>query len=321
MALRQTLGTAFGAEQTAGTAKQAPNLQLGYAAAVGAAALAGLIPVFGKLYLSDLPPLVIAGFSNLLAGLVILPLAPRPPFKGPDRQRLIAIALLGAGLAPILYWVGLAATSGSEAAMLMNVETVFTLLLAVAVLRERAGGPEVACVLGIVAGAVILTTNLGLAVQPAHLVGNLLLIGGTALWAIDNNISTGLSRRHSPAAVAAWKNILGGGLVVVVAAAAGAELARVPSHLWGLFLAGGVGTGVSLTLFYVALRHIGAYRTSAIFGLGGIVGAAAAFFLLDERLSLVQVGGAALMLAAGLLLAVTHRNKEGAPKATGAASP
>lgn len=309
MALSERLGAAFGA-QGAGAEG---NKRLGYMAALGAAALAGLIPVFGKQYLTDLDPLVTAGFANLFAGLVILPLAPKPPFKGDDRWRLIVIALAGAAVGPVLYWQGLPATSGSEAAMLMNIETVFTMALAVAVLRERAGVAEVACVVGIVVGAVVLTTGLSTALDPAHVAGNLLIVGGTAVWAIDNNLSTGLSRRNSPQAVAAWKNVVGAGLVVVIAVALGRDLAAVPSHFVGLLLAGGVGTGVSLTLFYLALRHIGAYRTSAVFGLGGVFGAAAAFFVLGERLALVQVAGGGLMVAAAVALAVTHSEPVQAP--------
>jgi drug/metabolite transporter (DMT)-like permease len=310
--LSERLGAAFGAQG----ADAERNKRLGYGAALGAAALAGLIPIFGKRYLTDLDPLVTAGFANLLAGLVILPLAPKPPFRGADRSRLVAIALVGAAAAPILYWQGLPATSGSEAAMLVNVETVFTMALAVAVLRERAGPVEVASVLAIVFGAVVLTTNLRASLDPAHLLGNLLIVAATALWAVDNNLSTGLSRRNSPQAVAAWKNVVGAGLVVAVAVVVGKDLAQVPSHFVGLLLAGGLGTGVSLTLFYLALRHIGAYRTSAVFGLGGVFGAAAAFFVLGERLSLVQVAGAAVMVAAAVALAVTHREAaQAAPSA------
>jgi drug/metabolite transporter (DMT)-like permease len=307
--LRKQAGDAFGAEASAGTATQEANLRLGYAAAGASAALSGLIPIFAKLYVGGADPVVAAGYSNLFAGLIILPLAPKPTFKGNDAKRLLAIALLGAALAPLLYWTGLVRTSGSEAAMLVNAETVFTMIVAVTVLREHAGRREVACVAGIVVGAIVLSTNLGLAFSFEHILGNTLLVAATALWALDNNISTGLSRRHAPAAVAAWKNLVGASLVVVAAAAIGANLALTTPQFLGLFLAGGVGTGVSLTLFYFALRHIGAYRTSAIFGLGGIVGAGAAYFVLSERLSVVQIGGGALMLAAGLTLGLTHRQK------------
>jgi drug/metabolite transporter (DMT)-like permease len=206
--------------------------------------------------------------------------------------------------------------------MLVNVETAFTMVVAVTVLREHAGRLEVACVLGIVAGAFTLSTNLGVGLNAGHLAGNVFIVVATAAWAFDNNISTGLARRHSPAAVAAWKNLVGAGLVVAAAALMGAELTRVGSALPGLLLAGGLGTGVSLTLFYLALRHIGAYRTSAIFGLGGVFGAAAAYAFLGERLSLVQVAGAATMVAAGLALALSHRaNDKGQKPARGADDP
>jgi len=87
----------------------------------------------------------------------------------------------------------------------------------------------------------------------------------------------------------------------------GADFGPVMEHLPSFLVAGGVGIGVSLTLFYVSLRHIDAYRTSAIFGMQAVFGAAGAFFFLGERVSVVQAGGAALMVGAVLAMALLHR--------------
>lgn len=301
----------FGAEEDGAAASR--NHKLGYGAALGAGALASLIPVGATLYLSDVDPLVTAGFANLFAALVIMPLAGRPKFSKQDRPRLVAIALLGAALAPVIYFFALLQTTASEAAVLVNAETVFTVMLAVAILRERASGLDLTAVGVVVAGAVALSLAGNLAFDMTHLLANGLVILSTLIWASDNVISTGLARRNAPHAIAAWKNMIGAPIVIAVALAVGANMALTSEHLLGLFLVGGVGIGVSLVLFYTALRHIGAYRTAAIFGLQGAFGAVLGYVFVGDRLAPGQVVGAAAMVGGVLLLALSHHWRKARP--------
>jgi len=307
VAWMEALRRAVGAEPDASA--HARSHGLGYAAALGAGALASLIPVGGTLLLSDVDPLVTAGFANLFAGLVVLPLAGRPRFAREDRPRLIAIALLGAALAPVLYFIGLQQTTASEAGVLVNAETVFTVALAVLILRERASGLDFAAVGVVVAGAVAISLARDVAFDLAHLLANALVILSTLVWASDNVISTGLARRNAPHAIAAWKNVLGAPVVIAVALAVGSSMALTPGHVVGFLLVGGVGIGVSLVLFYTALRHIGAYRTSAIFGLQGAFATVLGYALVGDRLAPGQLAGAAAMVGGVLLLAWSHRSQ------------
>ncbi len=276
-------------------------------AALGAAAFAGLIPVIAKRDLGGIEPLLVAGLINGFAAAALVPFVPRPVFSRADWRLLGLIAAVGVVAAPLFYFTGLQDTSATEASMLVNVETVGTLVFAVIVLREKAGALEVAAVLAVAMGAVVLVTNLSVSVDAAHLRGNLLIVGGALLWALDNTVSAGLTRRNRPIAVAAWKNVVGASLVLGAAAAFGADFGALREHLVSFVVAGAVGIGVSLTLFYISLRHIDAYRTSAIFGMQAVFGAAGAFFLLGERVSAVQAGGAALMVGAVLAMALLHR--------------
>jgi drug/metabolite transporter (DMT)-like permease len=76
-----------------------------------------------------------------------------------------------------------------------------------------------------------------------------------------------------------------------------------------------------LLLFYVGLRNIGAYRTSAIFGLQAAFGAVGGYILLGERLSLIQVAGATLMVSCVILLAWSHGSAGAPTPAPDAAAP
>jgi drug/metabolite transporter (DMT)-like permease len=153
------------------------------------------------------------------------------------------------------------------------------------------------------------------------LAGNFLIVLGTFLWGFDNVVSAGLARRSPPWSVATWKNLIGASAVLAGALLFGLDFGAVGANLPALLLIGCVGTGVSLTLYYVSLRHLDAYRTSAVFGLQGMFGAAGGFVLLGERLSIIQLAATALMIGAVVVLAVTHRADPAPPPPANPSAP
>ncbi len=122
---------------------------MGVGWALVAAVLFGATVPLGKALLGDLPPLALAAMFYLgcgigLAGVIVvrrlrgdrIQFAPRhgPPF---------VFSLMSGGIvAPIPFTSGLAWISSVSAALLLNFEVVFTVLLARLVLREAVGGPR-----------------------------------------------------------------------------------------------------------------------------------------------------------------------------------
>jgi hypothetical protein len=73
---------------------------------------------------------------------------------------------------------------------------------------------------------------------------------------------------------------------------------------------GFLGYGVSLTLFVLALRHIGAARTGAYFSLAPFAGALLAIVFLSDPISLQFLAAGALMgLGLWLHLSETHEHE------------
>jgi drug/metabolite transporter (DMT)-like permease len=73
--------------------------------------------------------------------------------------------------------------------------------------------------------------------------------------------------------------------------------------LWPFFLAGILGPGISQVLFLLAVRDAGASRTSATVGTAPLFAVCFAVLLLDEPVVAGIVGGAALIVTGGVLLA------------------
>jgi hypothetical protein len=68
------------------------------------------------------------------------------------------------------------------------------------------------------------------------------------------------------------------------------------------------GYGLSLSLFVLALRHLGTARTGAYFSIAPFVGAALSIVFLGDRLTL-GFGIAAILMGAGVWLHLTERHE------------
>jgi drug/metabolite transporter (DMT)-like permease len=87
-------------------------------------------------------------------------------------------------------------------------------------------------------------------------------------------------------------------------------------HLWPFFLTGLLAPGGSQTLFTLAVREIGASRTSVAAGAAPLVAVAIALVFLDEPLRVPLIVGALAVVAGGVLLAA-ERDRPGHLRARG----
>jgi drug/metabolite transporter (DMT)-like permease len=99
-------------------------------------------------------------------------------------------------------------------------------------------------------------------------------------------------------------------------------VASLPRHdfagAWKFFLAGLLAPGLSQLLFTLAIREVGASRTSITVGAAPLVALAIAFTFLNEPVRLPPVVGAVAIVAGGVLLAA-ERDRPGHLRARGLA--
>jgi drug/metabolite transporter (DMT)-like permease len=280
----------------------------GVTAALAAAALFGAGTPVAKRLLGTVDPWLLAGLLYLGsgAGLALWRLLSRAePVKLPADQRVWLAGAVAAGgvLGPLLLMVGLSRMPASGASLLLNAEGVFTALLAWFAFRENVDRRIALGMLAIVAGALVLSwpgeAQLGGA-WPA-----LAVLGACAAWAIDNNLT-----RKVALADATWiasiKGLVAGTVNLALGLAAGASLPSAP-WLAGALLLGLAAYGVSLTLFVVALRHLGTARTGAYFSVAPFFGTVLAVGWLGEPVTPALLVAGALM-AVGVWLHLTEQH-------------
>jgi drug/metabolite transporter (DMT)-like permease len=281
-------------------------------AALVAALLFGASTPFAKLLAGDVPPILLAGLLYLGSGLGLwlLRLArdrglatPRLPAR--EWPWFLGAIASGGVLAPMLLMYGLTRTSAANASLLLNLEAVFTALLAWIVFRENAGRRVVLGIALIVAGGVILAWTPG-AMVPGAARGAIAIAGAGLCWGLDNNLTRKVAASDA-LFIAAAKGLAAGITNCALALALGTHLP--PPRLIAAAMTIGVsGYGLSLVLYVLALRGLGSARTGAYFSTAPFLGAAVAVIAFHE-----PVTGAfwlsALLMAAGVWLHLSERHE------------
>ncbi len=208
--------------------------------------------------------------------------------------RLVAVAVLGALVAPVCLAWGLHHTSAATASLLLNLEALFTVLLAFVLYREPIGGRVLAAVALMVGGGACLVLE-GARGGSVGL-GALAVVFATLGWALDNTLTRPLSGLD-PTEVVRWKAALGAALGFALAWTEHAPFPPARDAV-ALLACGAVGYGLSLRLYLRAQRRIGAARTGSIVAVAPFLGAAAAFALGDRSGGILTALGAVLFAAA-----------------------
>jgi drug/metabolite transporter (DMT)-like permease len=278
--------------------------------ALAAALLFGASTPFAKLFLRESGPMVLAGllYAGSGIGLGVLcafrwrrSLESLRNFRRSEMISLAGSIFFGGVLGPVLLMAGLQQISGSTASLLLNLESAFTVLIACLFFHEHYGRRLVLGFVLILVGSLILSWS-GQDFSIAT-VGVMSVAGACACWAIDNNLAKKVKSLEA-SLFACMKGI--------VAAIANISLATVlhqrfpaPATMVAILTIGFAGYGLSLVLFILSLRKLGAARTSAYFSTAPFVGGLLSIVVLKEPFTWT-LAVAGLLMAMGVYLHVTE---------------
>ena len=290
-------------------------MQSGHDRGIGYALLAALL--FGvsapiaKLLLRNESPQLLAGLLYLGSGVGLgaVWLARKrttreAPLVRADIPWLAGAVTFGGVIGPLLLLLGLARTLASTASLLLNLEGVFTALLAWFVFHENVDRRVALGMFAIIVGGLVLSwegrADLG------DLAGPLLIAGATFSWAIDNNLTQKVSA-GDPVQITMLKGLVAGTVNTMLAIALRPSAPPLPV-IAGALVLGFLSYGVSLVLFVLALRSLGTARTGAYFASAPFVGALVSLVVFRERPT-TAFGVAAALMALGVWLHVTEQHE------------
>jgi drug/metabolite transporter (DMT)-like permease len=209
--------------------------------------------------------------------------------------------VLGGAVGPVLLAAGLSHAPAATASLLLNLELVFTTLLAFLIFREHIGRRVATGTALVVTAGVVLAWS-----GDADLrVGALLIAGACLCWAVDNCVTANLDEL-APAHITFAKGLVAGGANLAIGFALGGSVGTWP--VLGALVVGGFGFGISITLWVAGARDLGAARGQLVFATAPFVGAVVAWTVFADEVTAREV--VSLLIAAVGVSFVLHSDHE-----------
>jgi drug/metabolite transporter (DMT)-like permease len=303
------------------------SIGLGLAAALIAAALFGLVSTIAKPILITVNPFLLSSLVYLISAIFFTAiialrnntsssasptsLQPKSSFHKRRYYYLIVIttSIIGAAIAPAMFFFGLSQTTASDTSLLSNGETIFSIIIAILFFKEKLKPLGYLAALMVLAGLVVVTTNLQFHSSLLKInSGNILVLGATALWGLDNNICRIITYQMDIARLVQLKSVIGGSILLVFAifvlhTPLSISITQIPQ----IVVLGAVGFGTSLFFFLISLKRIGIVRSVLILSLSSVFGLGFASLLLGELISIHQIIAIASMIAGIYLINIEKK--------------
>lgn len=294
------------------SAKRCPEIQ-----ALIAAALFGAGAPIAKLLLNQIEPIFLAGLLYLGSGVGLLltkfvlhAIRENPDVEAPmaksDIARVLGAMVTGGIAAPIVLMFGLRHTPAATTSLLLNFEVVATVLIAGIIFREAIGRRVWIAVAGITVAGSILSIDVNAAWGIS--IGVLGVLAACILWGVDNNITNTISAKD-PLSIVTIK-ALGAGIFSITLAFAlntplPTQVAAIKAMTVGYFT-----YGLSIVLFILSMRGLGAARAGTLFGVAPFIGAVLSFLIFSNLPDLRFLVALPIMIAgAALLLGEAHSHE------------
>lgn len=200
----------------------------------------------------------------------------------------LAVAVVAGGMAgPVLLMEALHRAPSATVSLLLNLEVVFTVLLAGLVFREHLGSRVMAGAAAVAGAGALLGASGHVEVRT----GALLAVAACACWAVDNTVTARLTA-FSPAQITFAKGVVAGSvnLLIGIGSASSGGWVAIAAAL----AVGAAGYGLSIMLWITGARDVGAARGQVVFAAAPFVGAALSWSVLGEPVARSAVAAAAL---------------------------
>lgn len=251
-----------------------------------AAVLFGISAPLASLLTDDMGAFTLAGLLYIGAAIAVMPFVGRtPPTRRAIRNSLPNLSLaviLGGAIGPVLLAAGLGVLPAATSSLLLNLELVFTVIVASVIFHEHLGRNTITGTALVVVGSIALTW----AGNPDIRWGALLIAGACLCWAIDNSTTAAIDQ-ISPSHITLAKGVIAGGTNLII----GLTLTGTPSTgpIVAALVIGGFGYGASITLWVAGARDLGAARGQLIFATAPFIGALVAWNVLGDPVTALQL--------------------------------
>lgn len=219
-----------------------------------------------------------------------------------DWRSIVRVGVVASVLYQSAFIVGLNLTTAGNAAVMMATSPLWTLFINARLHKEKI---QPAVWLGIVlslVGVALIIAGSGkkLSLGGFEIIGDLICLAASMLWALNTNMQKPLLTRYSPLHLAALSIAIG---------AIGLSLVAIPNGVtthwssfgWNVWLAvlisGGLSIGIANVFWSNGVQQLGPGKTAPFSNLIPVIAFALSYFVLNENINLMQIIGSAMTIA------------------------
>jgi len=280
--------------------------------AILAAVCYGISSPISKMLLTDIPPIFMASLLYFGAGFgmgMVVTIKNRTDkiqteakLSKKDLPYVIGMVVLDI-IAPIFLMSGLLLSSPANVSLLNNFEIVATSLIALFIFKEMIGKRMWLAITLITISTIILSFD---DIQHFSLsIGSLFVLVACLSWGFENNCTRMLSLKN-PLEIVVVKGFGSGIGSLAIAIFTKAYIANVGYILFALLL-GFFSYGLSVYLYILAQRDIGAARTSAYYAFAPFIGVILSFIIFKQSIT-ISFMIALIVMAIGTYFATSEKH-------------
>jgi len=280
---------------------------LGTIFALITAFISGLAIPVNKIFVVDLDPTVFTAVRALFIGIIFYILASfqskskRKKFKKVSWKYLLAIAVIGGSFAFLLFFTGLKLTTAGRGAFLHKTLPLYITIFAFLFLKEKVSQKQtLALALMFIGTILIYSVKIGSSefwLDPS--LGDLLVIGATILWAIENTIARKLMIKGESNFVVSFARMFIGAIIlfaiVILQDKVGLLFALTTQQIINLTISIVILFGYVFS-WYWSIKLINVSKASTLLLLAPVISLIIGMIIFSEPVPNLQLFGSALIL-------------------------
>lgn len=287
--------------------------RLGTLLAITAAIISGFSIPLNKIFIVNLDPVIFTAVRSLIIGAVFFFIASYrskfdfKKFKKVPWKYLVAIAFVGGSFAFLLFFSGLKLTTAGRGAFLQKTMPLFITVLAFIFLKEKISKKYLYALLLMFVGMLaIYFTQISISeLWSDPSLGDIMIIGATILWSIENIIARKSMIKGENNFVVSFARMFFGGLIlfalIFLLGKADLLLSLDSNQIINIFISTLILFGYVL-FWYWSIKMINVSKASAFLLLSPAISLLVGALFLGEPVPLLQVIGSMLILVGAYYL-------------------
>lgn len=262
----------------------------------------GLSFISTKIVLNEIPPVTIAFFRQIIAtaplllGLFISKSCFKITLK--DLLLLTVSSFFGITLYFLFENKGLVHTTASNASIIVATVPVFTLVTEVLLYKLKINRKIISYIFLSIAGVyLVISSNGKLDFSSSTMLGNILVMGAMVSWIVYTIVSRKLGQKYSSLLITTYQAAISIFLFIPFIVPEIPKWKAISTHsLINLVYLGVCCSALAYFFFLYGIKKLGATVSSVYLNMIPVVTVIAGFFILDEKLTIIQLSGMSLVI-------------------------